>query len=266
MPDPHPPPAAWKVYLTTDRWGLIRWSLILLPAIVMLLIIVFNGVDIPYQDEFDTPFKEILKDRLGHLTSSDLIRQYNESRKLIPTVVFLALFHAFGYWNIKFQLYLTWGFGVAIVLALAFLGAQTANRKHPLYPWLSFLTLVCMSALIFSVSSYYRWLWGITLHRLIPGFCLILSAITFTLNWHNLTKALVMAGLATIALFSFSGGIILGVVNLISLACLRGAKCEPILLYFLCLGLGYFNFFEDYVLPTQAAEKTTIALGSSSLF
>ncbi len=226
----------------------------------MLLIIVSNGVDIPYQDEFDTPFKEILKDRLGHLTAGDLVRQYNESRKLIPTVFSLALFNLFGYWNIQFQLYFTWAFGVAIVMALSALVYQTANRKHPGYPWLSLMTLFCMSAMIFSLSSYYRWLWGITLHRLIPGFCLILSAIVLTLSWHNLSKALVMAGCATIALFSFSGGIILSVVNLASICCLRGDKIKPIIVYVACLTIAYFNFFTDYHLPVKSQEDIGLIL------
>lgn len=251
---------SWKLRLLPVRWEGLRWGLILLPAIVMLLIIGVNGVDIPFQDEFDTPFKEILKDRLGRLTAGDLVRQYNESRKLIPTVFSLVLFHLFGYWNIQFQLYVTWGFGVAIVIVLTTLVYQTANRKHPAYPWLSLVTLFCMSAIIFSLSSYYRWLWGITLHRLIPGFCLTLSAIVFTLSWHNLTKALAMAGCATIALFSFSGGIIIGIVNLASLGCLRGDKIKPIILYLGCLLIAYFNFFSDYHLPIKPQENIELTL------
>ncbi|WP_448571915.1 hypothetical protein [Trichothermofontia sp.] len=226
----------------------------------MLLIIANNGVDIPFQDEFDTPFKEILKGRLGDLKAGDLVRQYNESRKLIPTVFFLALFHLFGYWNIQFQLYFTWAFGVAIVIALSALVGQTANRQYPGYPWLSLVTLFCMSAMIFSLSSYYRWLWGITLHRLIPGFCLILSALVFTLRWHNLTKALVMAGCATIALFSFSGGIIISVVNLVSICCLGGNKIKPIIVYIICLAIAYFNFFTDYHLPIKTQENIGLIL------
>lgn len=250
----------WKLRFLIAQWRGVYWGLILLPALVMLWIIRSNGVDIPFQDEFDTPFKEILKDRLGHLTAGDLVRQYNESRKLVPTVFSLALFHLFGYWNIQFQLYVTWGFGVAIVVALAALVYQTGNRKHSAYPWLSLVTLFCMSAMVFSLSSYYRWLWGITLHRLIPGFCLILSAIVFTLSWHNLTKALAMAGCATIALFSFSGGIIIGIINLASLGCLRRDKIKPLILYIGCLSITYFNFFIDYRLSIKSSEDTGLIL------
>ena len=43
------------------------------------------GVDIPRMDQFDTPGKQIAAAAEGELDFSLLIRQHNESRKLVPS-------------------------------------------------------------------------------------------------------------------------------------------------------------------------------------
>jgi len=224
----------------------VRFGLILLPAIGMLLIIISNGVNVPYYDEFSNPFRVLILDYTDQLTSAELTRQFNDSRKLISNAIFIVFLRIFGYWNIKFQLYFTWLLGVIIVILLSVLVGRTTQRSHPSYRCLSLLVLVSMSALIFGFTTYYRWLWGITLHRLIPDFCIVLSAVIVTVNWHHITKTLALAGCATIALFSFSGGIVIAPINLALLLTLKHIKKSHIILYLFIIGISFLNFFNDY--------------------
>lgn len=232
----------WQQY--GYHWG--RYILILLPAIGMLLIIINNGVNVPYYDEFSNPFRILSLEYSDQLTSAEITRQFNDSRKLISNAIFIFFFRVFGYWNIKFQLYFTWFLGVINVLLLSLLVKRTAQRNHPSYHWLSLIALASMSTLMFSFTSYYRWLWGITLHRLIPDFCIVLSAVIATLNWQNITKLIVLAGCSTIALFSFSGGIIITPINLAIILTFRNIKTIHIITYLSITGIGIFNFFYDY--------------------
>ncbi len=234
--------ALWQHY----GYVWVRLSLILLPAIGMLLIIRNNGVNVPYYDEFSNPFRVLTLEYADQLTSAEMTRQFNDSRKLISNVLFILFFRIFGHWNIKFQLYFTWFLGVLNILLLCLLVERTAQRSYPNYRWLSLLVLISMSALMFSFTSYYRWLWGITLHRLIPDFCIVLSAVVATLNWRNITKSLALAGCATIALFSFSGGIIISLINLAMLLTFRNIRITHILIYLSIIFIGLFNFFYDY--------------------
>lgn len=231
----------------------MRFFIIMIPAINMLLIIIYNGVNIPYYDEFSNPFRVLTLDYTHQLTSAELIRQFNDSRKLISNAIFILFLRIFGYWNIKFQLCFTWFLGIIIILLLSKLSARTAQRNHPSYQWLSLLVLVSMSALIFSFNTYYRWLWGITLHRIIPDFCMVLSAVILTLNYRVITKSLALATCATIALFSFSGGIIVGLINLALLFTIQQIKKIHILTYLIIWGISIFNFFNDYKMRENRA-------------
>lgn len=236
----------WQVLWQQYGYHWVRYSLILLPAIGMLLIIINNGVNVPYYDEFSNPFRVLSLEYADQLTSAEITRQFNDSRKLISNALFIFFFRIFGYWNIKFQLYFTWFLGVINLLLLSFLVKRTAQSNHPSYHWLSLLALISMSALMFSFTSYYRWLWGITLHRLIPDFCIVLSAVIYTLNWRNITKSLALAACAIMALFSFSGGIIISPINLALLLTFKKIKSVHIITYLSIVVIGFFNFFYDY--------------------
>ncbi|WP_448564152.1 hypothetical protein [Trichothermofontia sp.] len=242
--------ATWQSILKLNQFGyaLIHFGLIMIPAISMLLIIFHHGVNVPYYDEFSNPFRVLILDYTHQLTSSELLRQFNDSRKLISNVIFIVFLRIFGYWNIKFQLYFTWFVGLTNVILLSILTTRTAQRNHASYRWLEPLILVSMSVIIFSFTAYYRWLWGITLHRIIPDFCVVLSAVVITLDYRNITKSLALAACATIALFSFSGGIIVSLINLGLLVSLEKIKKVHILTYFFIVGIAIFHFLDGYVI------------------
>ncbi len=231
----------------------MRFLLMMIPAISMLLIIINNGVNVPYYDEFSNPFRVLALDYTHQLTSAELIRQFNDSRKLISNAIFIFFLRIFGYWNIKFQLYFTWSLGVVTILLLSILSTRTARKDHPSYRWLSPLVWVSMSALVFSFTAYYRWLWGITLHRIIPDFCMVLSAVIMTLNYRAITKSLALAACATIALFSFSGGIIISFVNLGLLFSIRQIKKNHIFTYLIIVAISIFNFLNGYEIRDNSA-------------
>ena len=76
---------------------------------------------LPFWDEWNTPGAQLASWYRGTLSFAELCSQHNESRKLIPRLIYLPLFRLAG-WNVQL------GLGLTIALAL-FVSSGLKNRK-----------------------------------------------------------------------------------------------------------------------------------------
>src|SRR5687767_12738978 len=95
--------------MTRARLKLFLSTLIAaVPAAVLGILIVKNWVDVPLFDEWDTPgrlLKEVLVE--GRFSWESLFAQHNESRMVLPKMLWLGLAALFG-WDTRIGQALTW--------------------------------------------------------------------------------------------------------------------------------------------------------------
>lgn len=221
-----------------------------LPFIIWLFLIGRYGVNIPLSDAWHVPGTQIAAYFQGKFQASLLFEQHNESRKVIPTLIFMLLPILTGEWNTRWEMFLGLAFA-GIMSLLVFLLLQRTNRGH-LYQ--NLMLVFFYNCLMLCLRAHFRWLNGITLHRLLPDACLLLNALIFTFNLSAPIKTVIFIALAIVAQYSFGGGIIIWFCSLIlvlALKCqLRIQKVWLVLSYSFCFSLSSaFYFFWNYHKP-----------------
>lgn len=195
--------------LAPDRFRLSRrWSSILLflvailPIAVLVRLIGEYGVNVPYGDDWSLiPLYAKWNDH--QLTFGDLFRPHNEHRIFFPKLIYLA-FAQVTHWNVRAEMFFSvllccvTSAGIYILLRRTVAGA----RKHLLL-WAS------INLLIFAPVQAENWLWGFQLQIFIPTVCLVASLVALGSRLHPGVKLAIASLLATIATFSFGGGILL---------------------------------------------------------
>lgn len=224
--------------------------LTLLPFVFLITCIFRFAIDMPYMDEWDiVPFLQQFFE--GSLTLGDLFDQHNECRILFPRLVLIPLAYLTG-WNINVEVG-----GIVLLSGLIFLllarqAVRTCRECIGRYPaWLP-VVIACM---YFSVMQYEVWTFGFTL----IGFINIGSAVIGLLliahpvfSWPRFVGAL-LAG--TVALYSYSNGIVFWVVGLLPLlAVLREDRRYRIAPWVVWIGsaailLAIFFFYFKYEKP-----------------
>ena len=74
---------------------------ILFSSLLWAWYIIAYGVDIPRMDQLNTPAEQIAAAAQGELDFNLLIKQHNESRKLLPNLISLSLYEIRGYWDLR---------------------------------------------------------------------------------------------------------------------------------------------------------------------
>ncbi len=180
----------------------------ILAPVFLLILIVINGVNVPFWDEWSTPGEFLTKD---NLTFKDFFDQSNESRLLVPKLIFLGVSKLVG-WQPKQYMY----FGWLIVLAILFLVYKLSYRCHGrdrTQDGISLLCLALSSALLFSPAAFENWLWGLQWVIFVPLLCALIAfemqrrAQTFSVRFG------VTVLLNAVGMFSFSNGMILWIVS-----------------------------------------------------
>ena len=172
-----------------------------LPVLCAFCFVWRHFVAVPFWDEWNTPGAQLASWYRGTFSFAELWSQHNESRKLVPRLIYLPLFLIAG-WDVRL--------GLALVLGMVCLGS------------LGLYVLVCrtvspagravafglMNLLLFSPRQYENFLYGIQWETFAPGFALVLALIV-NLSARSFRCNAVLALLST---YTFANGMLLWVL------------------------------------------------------
>jgi len=179
-------------------------GLCLLPPLVLAVLLRQNAVNVPYWDEWDDDLAGFfLKWKTGGLGFGDFWAQHNESRLVLPRMVFLALGSG-SHWNLCWQMAATFLLAGGAAVMVFWLGRKTFAER-PLTAWLA---TVIASLLIFSPAQYQAWLWGLEMILYLPLVFILASLLVLQRNFTWRTKLFFCAALATLSTYSFSNGLL----------------------------------------------------------
>ena len=134
----------------------LTFGLCLLPPIVLAILLWQNAVNVPYWDEWDDDIAGLfVKWADGHLAFSDFWAQHNESRFVLPRLIFLAL-GSLTHWNLCYEMGCTLLLASLAAGAVFWLGCKTFSNQTAMRRAAFFIA----SLLIFSPAQYEVWLWG----------------------------------------------------------------------------------------------------------
>src|SRR5438270_13475536 len=81
--------------------------LIATPPLLIGLLILRDGVDVPFWDQWDGTAPLFEKMAAGTLGFADFFAQHNEHRILFPRLIFFGL-GCLTHWNIRAELFVSW--------------------------------------------------------------------------------------------------------------------------------------------------------------
>ena len=199
-----------------------RLALILVPAFLLVLIVI-NGVNVPFWDEWSMPGEFLTIEKP---TFADFFKQSNESRLIVPKLIFLGVSKFVG-WQPKHYMYLGWLIIVAILFLTYKLCYQRPARGR-VQDGTGLLCLAFSSALLFSPAQFENWLWGLQWVIFVPLLCALIAY-----DMQRRTRSFgmrlgVTVLLNLVGMFSFSNGMILWIVSFPfwreGLECLSGRR------------------------------------------
>ncbi|MBW2347539.1 MAG: hypothetical protein JRF59_06825 [Deltaproteobacteria bacterium] len=177
-----------------------------LPPLLLLYFIWRQAVNLPYMDQWDGFFLQILLPlREGCLNLGSLWRQHNEHRLFFPRLIMLALALP-SRWNVVWEQYASVCLqGITFVFVAATAGRTfTPGRRRPLQ-----LFIVLASILLFSMVQHENWAWGWQLQVYLN---LLAAAMAFWASAggpQRLRRLLLAASACLLGTFSFANGLIL---------------------------------------------------------
>ncbi|BAB77893.1 hypothetical protein ACN23B_07620 [Anabaena sp. FACHB-709] len=234
--------------------------LFLVPFIIYatwILIISLYGVNIPILDQWLAPGEQIESFFKNQLHIETLYKQHNESRKLIPNLIFIILAGILGQWNVKAEMIIGLIFAVMMSL-LIYLLLLLTNKSF----YKNILILIFYDFLLLSPSSFSRWVRGITIHRLIPDACLIVNALIFRSKINRNLKVGLYSLFCVISQYSFSGGIVTWAITLIFITFDNQVnlkkKLQSICLFISLFAVSTSFYFSNYTHPYYHTEPSEI--------
>ena len=244
--------------------GVLRNPLRRLPLLVSIVPFAFwcfalgkYGVDIPQQDQWDTPYDAIVGYFDDNLSIRPYVKQHNEARKVVPTTMSVLLSAAGGSWNLQRELFI--GFAVC-VLIFAFLWRLLRRTfGQSLY---ADILLLSFSLSLWSPLTIPFHLFSITFERLLPEACVLAAALLLLSRIGILPLALGFAGLAVIAQYSFPGGLVVWLLLLILLVGRSGEDGRSRFIASSCyVALGFVSvaaYFWTYRSPSGPSSLTAL--------
>src|SRR5438270_834143 len=177
-------------------------ALWILPILLAFLVVWKHSAPLPFWDEWNTPGAQLASWYRGTLTIAELCSQHNESRKLIPRLIYLPLFTVAG-WNVQLALALV--FGEACLLSV---GLYKLARRTIRSPGMAALAFIVMNLLLFSPRQYENLLNDLQWETFAPGLALVLALIVNlsrrSLAWKTICNAL----LALLSTYTFANGML----------------------------------------------------------
>lgn len=174
-----------------------------LPTLCAFYFVWRHCVPVPFWDEWNTPGAQLASWYRGNFSFAELWSQHNESRKLVPRLLYLPLFLTAG-WDVRLA--------IALLLALVCLGSVglcNLVRRTIRPAGAAAIAFGLMNGLLFSPRQYENFLYGIQWETFAPGFALVLALIVNlsgrSLRW----KTICNGTLALLSTFTFANGMLL---------------------------------------------------------
>lgn len=176
------------------------------PALLAFGVQKKHWVNIPIWDEWDTPGMALLHYAQRTLTWGDLFAQHNESRKVVPRLIHIAIASVAG-WDVRQGMALTFLCACAAsAYALAYLRRRASlSLPQVLVPWL------LINLFLFAPSQYENFLSGFVFEIFIPFLCLFGCCAINLSRWPLLLKTVCNSLLVLISTYTFAHGMLLWV-------------------------------------------------------
>jgi len=182
--------------------------LAIVPVILLLNLLLQNTVNVPYADQWAVT-NTVIKSATGTIGWQDLYAQHNESRKVFPRLIFIALAHLTHY-NVNYEILVSFVMTCLISIVLFLLGVKTIYGMTRTHLFLLFIT----NLLLFTPAQYEAWMIGLSNVVFISIFCLTTSILVAFTQLSMRLKYAIGIGLALISTFSFANGLLLWVITL----------------------------------------------------
>ena len=186
----------------------LTWWLLLAgavsPALVAFVIQKKHWINIPIWDEWDTPGIALLHQAQHILTWGDLLAQHNESRKVVPRLIHIAI-ASFAGWDVRQGMVLTFLCACAASgCALVYLRRRNSDSpSRVLFAWF------WINLLLFAPSQYENFLSGFVFEIFIPFLCLFSCYAINLSRWPLPAKVVCNSFLALLSTYTFAHGMLL---------------------------------------------------------
>jgi len=180
--------------------------LFVMPAFLIGCLILDNSINVPHWDQWSIT-KTIIKSTTGDLSFSDLIAQHNESRKVFPRLIYIALAHLTKY-DVRYEMLVSFLLACLMSLNLYQLSKATVKGDRTQMLVLGLVT----NFLIFNPIQYRAWLLGLSSVFFIPIACITTGLVVAYSNLSDRAKFIICGGLSTISMFSFASGFLSWIV------------------------------------------------------
>jgi hypothetical protein len=177
-----------------------------LPILAALYVVWKQTVAFPFWDEWYTPGAQLASWYRGTLSFAELCSQHNESRKLVPRLIYLPLFATAG-WDVRLILPLVFGVVGLMGVGLYHLAHRTIRTRVA-----ASVAFTAMNFLLFSPRQYQSFTNGIQWETFFPGLALVL-ALLVNLSTRTLArKTIYNALLALVSTYTFANGMLVWVL------------------------------------------------------
>ena len=179
----------------------LTWLSTLAPAALIAVLVAGNAVDTLYMDDWDLVGTTLIEARSGRLGLSQLVAQHNESRPLVPRLLFLAIGSA-ARGDTRWLLLLSFTLACLVSYSVFRLARATLTASLPQIAGLTFVA----NLLIFTPKQAEIWLWC-SYVGLEPIACLAASLALLQTSLGSWKKFAGSAVLCTAATFSYANGL-----------------------------------------------------------
>ncbi len=240
--------ARFHIDLKIVRVALLLVALI--PVVLAVIATLHHWVPLPYWDEWRTPGLLLTSYAKGTLSFSDFFLQHNESRKVFPSLLYLALAKVHG-WDVRDAMAVTF-LEVATICSLLFWlflrtkGATTIT---------ALVAFVATTFLCFAPVQYDNLLWGLLFELFLPGLATVVVALINLSTSRFGVKTTINAFVALAATYTFANGMLLWILGLPLPAAQESASKRARFLWysiFAFVGAAAISlYFVDYKRPTS---------------
>lgn len=238
--------------LSRNGW----WLLAIVPFVFVVGVVVKYNVPVPFLDHWDlVPMLE--KSYQGNLSFNDFWELHNEHRSLFHRLIFLGLARLTD-WDIRYEL------AASILLALGIFGVlvwqvrRTAqDLGRPELRW----AVPATSVIIFSMSQYQDWLWGIPFCIFLSVLAVVSSIVLLASQPFQWTRFVAATLLGIVASYSFGNGGLVWPIGLVMLSVVTAGKKErkPSLIIWAVVGALTMGFyFYHYEKPEEHPALTLL--------
>ncbi len=226
------------------------WVPPLVLALLMALVVRMCGVNIPFNDDFNSPGRMLFDWLHGNLSWDSFWQQHVDSRLVVPRIIWLVEAFTVG-WSTKHWMYASVAMCAIEAYLLVLLFQKVAWNSA-----LRWAVAVCTSLLLlhprFGPEMFLRGSQGIIL---VPSLFILVGLFLYSLQISFRAKLVVYVILAEISTLTFASGMIVWVLMFPVFPLLhelrdpskdRKSILVPTVLAFFCAAAGIGSYFVDY--------------------